>query len=181
MNTLEALAKRKSVRGYTSQPVEQEKLETILQYGNKAPNAGPFQMTVIRNKELLQKINDITLAAMKTGDNDFLRERAAIPGYQPLYGAPVFILLSAPEGGYSQVNAACAVTNMAAVATELGLGTCYVVSALLAFQKEPNLAQKVNLPEGYVPQCGMLLGYEATEQIGGGTRTAGLGNVNFVD
>ena len=58
MNTLEALAKRKSVRGYTSQAVEPEKLETILQYGNKAPNAGPFHMTVIRKQELLQRIND---------------------------------------------------------------------------------------------------------------------------
>ena len=58
MNTLDALQKRKSIRGYLDKTVEKEKLNLILKYGNKAPNAGPFQMSVITNKEILKTIND---------------------------------------------------------------------------------------------------------------------------
>ncbi len=46
MNTLDALQKRKSIRGYLDKTVEKEKLNLILKYGKKAPHAGPFQYLI---------------------------------------------------------------------------------------------------------------------------------------
>ena len=45
---------------------------------------------------LEQKINDRTLDAMVHFGNEFLQQRATLPGYQPIYGPPVVILLSGP-------------------------------------------------------------------------------------
>lgn len=181
MNTIEALQKRKSVRGYTSQPVEEEKLKTILKYGNKAPNAGPFHMSVIRNTDLLKKINDAVLDMMKNSTDEFRRQRASIPGYEPLYSAPVFILLSAPDNGMAAINTSCAVTNMCIAATGLGLGSCYVMSSPMFFKNNPELCGKVGVPEGYVPQCGMLLGYESEGQIPGKPWVEDYSNINYID
>lgn len=61
MNTLEALQARKSIRGYLDKPVEADKLKAVLKYGNKAPNAGPFHMSVIQNTDLLKEIEGLQL------------------------------------------------------------------------------------------------------------------------
>ena len=97
MNISEAIAKRKSVRAYLDKPVPADDLARIVEAGQWAPNAGPFQISVVRNAGLRQRINDRTLDAMVHSGNAFLQQRASLPGYQPIYGAPVLILLSAPD------------------------------------------------------------------------------------
>lgn len=181
MNTLEALQARKSIRGYLDKPVEAGKLKTILKYGNKAPNAGPIHMSVIQNANLLKEINDVATEAGLKSDNDFLKQRLAIPGYKLLYGAPVLIVLSAPDGEFSAANTACAATNMCIAATELELGTCYLAGFLLAFTAKPELLQKIGIPEGFKPRCGMIIGYEGPNQIPGMEWIEDYSNINYVD
>ncbi len=53
MSISEAIAKRKSIRSYQDVSVLDEELEKILEAGRWAPNAGPFQITVFRNRDLL--------------------------------------------------------------------------------------------------------------------------------
>ena len=96
MEMSEAILTRKSIRAYTDQPVADSALEKIIEAGRWAPNAGPFQISVVRNASLRQRINDATHDAMVNSDVEFLKQRAALPGYQPIYGAPVLILLSGP-------------------------------------------------------------------------------------
>lgn len=127
MNISEAIAKRKSIRAYLDKTVPEGDLEKILEAGRWAPNAGPFQVTVIRNAQLRQKIDDRTLEAMVKSGIQFLQQRAAIPGYRPLYGAPVLALLSASKEGLlghlGPMNTSLAAENMILEATGLGLGS----------------------------------------------------------
>ena len=58
METLEAINKRKSIRAYKDEQITKEELDKIIGVANKAPNAGPFQVSVIQNKEFLSEIND---------------------------------------------------------------------------------------------------------------------------
>jgi len=184
MDVSEAIAKRKSVRAYLGQLVLDDDLAKIIEVGRWAPNAGPFQISVIRNAGLRQKINDRTLEAMVHSGNEFLQQRASLPGYQPLYGAPVLILLSGPaDSPYSAVNTALAAENMLLEATGLGLGSCYLVSPTFALNGGNNrdLAQEAGLPDGYVVQCAVIVGYAAAENkftLGKRTRK---GSVNYVD
>jgi FMN reductase [NAD(P)H] len=184
MNISEAIAKRKSVRAYLDKPVPTDDLAKIVEAGQWAPNAGPFQISVVRNARLRQKINDRTLDAMVHSANEFLRQRASLPGYQPIYGAPVLILLSAPANApYSAVNTALAAENMLLEATGLGLGSCHIITPTLALNGENNrdLAREAGLPDGNVVQCAVIVGYAAAEnKFTAGERTR-KGSVNYVD
>ena len=161
MQVLNAIELRKSVRTYAPKTVETEKMEVITKAGNLAPVFGRFHMRVIENQQLLQEINDVTLDMKHSGD-EFLEKRAATAGYNPLYGAPALIILSAPNGndsnGFNMANVSCAAENMIIQATELGLGSCFVMGPMIAFAN-PELAKKVEIPEGYTPLVGVLVGY----------------------
>jgi nitroreductase len=113
-----------------------------------------------------------------------LQRRVSLPGYQPLYGAPVLILLSGPtEAPYSAINTALAAENMILQATELGLGSCYIVSPTLALNAGNNrsLAQEAGIPDDYKLQCAVIVGYAAVEnKFTLGERTK-KGSVNYVD
>ncbi|MGE4403862.1 MAG: nitroreductase family protein [Desulfobulbus sp.] len=184
MNVSETITKRKSVRAYLDKPVLAEDLAKIVEAGQWAPNAGGFQISVIRNAGLRQRINDLTRDAMMNSGIEFLQQRVSLPGYQPLYGAPVLILLSGPtEAPYSAANTALAAENMLLQATGLGLGSCYIVSPTLALNAANNraLAQEAGIPDGYELQCAVIVGYAAAEnKFTVGERTK-KGSVHYVD
>lgn len=162
MNVLNSIEMRKSIRAYSPQNVEKEKMEAIIKAGNLAPIFGQFHITVIENPELLEEINSVTLDMMKHSGNEFLEKRAATEGYNPLYGAPALIVLSAPKGndsnGFNMANVSCAAENMIIEATELGLGTCFVMGIMLSFANT-ELLRKIEIPEEYIPLVGVLVGY----------------------
>lgn len=164
METMQAIALRKSCRDYTGQEVEEEKLKQVLQAINHAPGIGMFYVTVIRNREFLRLIDDATLETMKNG-NDFTKKMAAQPGYRPLYNAPVFIVFSIPNP-MIEASAASAITTMTIAATDLGLGSCFVRSPISPLMPDSPLSARLNLPEGYSASVGMLLGYSAGEKFG---------------
>jgi FMN reductase [NAD(P)H] len=165
MEITEAIGQRKSVRAYEDKPVPAEILEKIIEAGQWAPNAGPFQISVVRNGGLRKKINDRTLDAMLNSGNEFSKQRASLPGYQPLYGSPVLILLSAPvDSPFAAVNTALAAENMLLAACGLGFGSCFVVSPTRALNGDDrSVAREAGVPDGYDVQCGVIVGYAAAE------------------
>lgn len=180
MNLLKAIELRKSVRVYATKSVEEEKVEAIVKAGNLAPIFGQIHITVIENSNLLKEINDMTLNMMKNSGNDFLVKRASIEGYNPLYGAPVMIVLSAPNGndsnGFNMANVSCSAENVLIEATDLELGSCFVMGAMMAFSNS-NLLKKVGIPENYVPLCGVLIGYSGG--VGFANEREKKDNVNY--
>ncbi|MDK2817243.1 MAG: hypothetical protein PWR22_1872 [Moorella sp. (in: firmicutes)] len=165
MDALEAIAKRKSVRDYKNDQIPDTAVAAIVAAGQNAPSAGPYHITVVQNKELLQHISNLALEAMKNSGNEFLMSRAALPGYEPLYGAPTLFLLSAPEGPYSLATTSCAATSMTIAATALGLGSCYLITPKLAFAADKGLAARVGIPEGYEVMCAIAVGYKAGDKF----------------
>jgi nitroreductase len=180
MDTLQALQSRKSVRNYLAGPVENDKLELLLKAANSAPKAGEFHISLVLNPALLREINDKAHQAMKDSGNDFLVERAALPGYRPLYGAPALLIFSAPaENPFSPATTANAATTAAIAATALGLGSCYVVTPTLALNADAALAGKLGIPSGYTTMCGLLAGYAGEENVAA-PRFAGTENITRV-
>ena len=155
MNTHDTIYSRKSIRSFTGDPVSDATLNEILKAAKAAPvGMGQFEnvhLTVITNKELLGKIN--TAGAALFGN----------PKAVPLYGAPQFILVSVKKpapgrenGSYS--NAAGIVENMALAATDLGAGACHIWGAVMALSHQPDLVTALELPEGFIPACGLVVG-----------------------
>ena len=158
MSTFDTIISRKSVRSYTGEQISEEELQKILLAANAAPIAmGTYDsvhMTVITDQELLGKID---AAGAKMMGN---------PDIKPLYGAPTFILVSAkvdadtPQSAANVAfsNAAIMVQNMALEAVELGLGTCHIWGAVRAIDADADLLAELDLPEGFSPCCGVIVG-----------------------
>lgn len=163
MDIIEVIEKRKSVRGYEKEPVDMYDVEILVMAARCAPKAGAFHISVITNADVLREINDNALEIMKNSGNEFLMSRAALDGYQPLYGAPVLFLMSAPDGPHAVETCSCSATAVTFAATGLGLGSCYVITPTLAVNEDKALMKKIGIPEGFSAVCGVLAGYEAAD------------------
>ena len=147
----ELAKKRRSVRAYKPDAVEEDKLTQVLETASLAPTAcnyQPFQLIVIRTagrKEELKRI-------YKRG---FFLE------------APLVICICALPGqawsrmdgvNYAIVDATIAMDHLILAATELGLGTCWIA----AF--DPDAAREIlKLPSGVEPVAFTPLGYPADQ------------------
>ena len=162
-NTFDALNGRKSIRSYLDKPVAKELLEKIVAVGDKAPLGAMLSFRVITDKEMLAEIDKVTYDRMINSGVPFQVERASLPGYRPLYSAPVLIIIASdPERG--ALGAAAAAENMIIAATDLGLGSCFVGSPIPTVSA-PAFAGKLALPEGAKPLAGVLLGYTDDRDI----------------
>lgn len=179
MNTLDAIAKRRSIRKYKSEQIEDANLEQVIKAGQIAPNAGPFHISVIQNAELLNKIAEVSVQAMKDSGIKMMMNRAAVPGFNPLYGAPTLVVLSAsPKNPYSMANIAAAGANMTVAATDLGLGSCLMATPELGFKADAALAAAAGIPEGFSVILCATLGYiDDDVKIPARTETD---NVNYI-
>ena len=155
METLKAIAIRKSIRSYTGEQITEKDLETILFAGSVAPIGGGakdcIHLTVLQNKELLSRLSKVTATAIHLPKDA-----------DPLHGAPTLIIVSGKIGSpfNDEVpNCACIVENMSLVATDLGLGSVYLGSFLNAFRVEPTLTSELGIPEGFSAFAGLAVGY----------------------
>lgn len=122
MDFTQIAKKRKSVRQFKQQPVEEEKIERILECARLAPSALNLQcwhFIVIKERENVER------AARAGGaHNDWLKD------------VPVLILAcgdpkkSTEHNGiqYYIVDVAIAMQNLVMAATDLGLGTCWIAN-----------------------------------------------------
>ena len=105
-----------------------------------------MRLTVIQNRELLDKIS------------------AAYSKSDIFYGAPTVIAVSSSElepVNYS--NAGCVAQNMLLAATDLGLGSVYVINLAWACEKDKILVKKLEIEDGFFPIASVALGYPAKE------------------
>ncbi len=161
METLQAIAIRKSVRDFGPDQIPNDALDTILAAGCAAAvghgERQEMHLTVVQDPQALAHIRH----AAQECFGDPLRDI--------YYGAPTVVIISA--GGLSVpelalANAGCIATNMMLAATDLGVGSVYVWGTVLAFREEPELAETVGLPDGFVPVASVALGHAARPDTG---------------
>ena len=151
MEFLELIKKRYSVRAYSAKPVEDAKLQAVLEAANLAPTAAnrqPFQIIVINTKGREEELKRIY------GRDWFV---------QP----PIVICVCALSSqawsrmdgkNYSDVDTTIAMDHLILAAADLGLGTCWIA----AF--DPQAASEIlRLPDEVEPIAFTPLGYPADE------------------
>ncbi len=150
MTFIELAQQRYSVRKFSDKPVEDDKLERVLQAGRLAPtakNIQPQRIYVAKSPQALEKLNKCSPC---------------------IFGAPVALIVCYDESvswvrsrdnkNYGEVDAAIVATHMILQARELGLGTVLVG----VFDAE-ELRRAFNLPENLVPSLLIPLGYAAAD------------------
>jgi len=147
MNVVDAIKTRKSVRKYLDKPVEDEKLNVILEAGRLAPSASnrqEWRFVVVRDAQTRRKLAEAASSQSFVGQ------------------APVAIVACAETDGHVMrcgqpcypIDVAIALDHMSLAATELGLGTCWIgafneqkVKEILGIPKEIRVVQL--MPLGY--------------------------------
>lgn len=155
METLKAITMRKSTRAFKAEQISDEDLDIILGAGCAAPvGMGAYEtihLTVLQNQDLMDQI---TGAAAK----DFGK-----PDLKPLYGAPTLVVVSSKKHSripnIEYANAACIIENMLLAATDLGLGSVFLWGFIGALNVSPDILNKLDIPEGFIPVSGVALGY----------------------
>ena len=149
MSFLELAKKRYSVRSYTPQKVEEEKLDKILQAAHAAPTAAnlqPVRLIAVQSKEGLEKIG-----------------KAA-----NIYGAPLAVIVCADHNKAwvrpfdkkqtADIDASILTDHMMLEAAELGLGSVWV-----CYFKPDIIKKEFELPGNLEPINILAIGYSNEE------------------
>ena len=151
MDFIELVKKRYSVRAYMSDPVEENKLQQILEAARLAPTAAnrqPFGIIVIRTEG-----READLKRMY--HRDWLFQAPLVLG---ICSETSSAWTRSDGKNYANVDATIVMDHIILAATDLGLGTCWIG----AF--DPKVTRDIcGLPEGVEPVAFTPLGYPADE------------------
>lgn len=166
---LKMIKKRRSIRGFKNEQIQDEELQAVLEAGIYAPNAGDqaWHFTVIQNKKLLDKLNLTAKEAAKQMDIGGIKELGSDENFNCLYGAPTLIIVSGKETSPIPLEADCAaaIQNMLLAAEAMGLGSCWIHFVLFGFYspQRTELQKELKIPEGYRPYYSAVFGYKKEE------------------
>jgi len=166
--TVEVIKARRSIRDFKPDvQIEEDKLETILSTAicaSTSQNQQKYHFTVLQNRELIKKIDDVIKSRMSKSPVEFLRNQAAIPGYAPLHHAPTVIFItSAPDTEYPSIDCSLACQNMVIAAQSLGLASCVTTSSFFLFNTDAGseVYEELGIPKGNTYVIALALGYPA--------------------
>lgn len=156
---IETIMARRSVRKYLDQPVEHEKLQTIVNCGINAPsgmNQQPWIIRVVEDTAYIRGITDVFRAEQP-------EQVERDPNFKTMFrNAPTIICVASPKDGKGQVDAGLLGENMMIAAQSMGLGTC-CLGGPVHFMKTSEGAkpylERLNIPEDYELNYIIAVGY----------------------
>lgn len=153
METMKAIARRKSTRSYKPDQITDEVLNTVLAAGCAAPvgmgKYNTLHLTVIQDKEMLKRIS-ASAAKVLNSEGDIL------------YGAPTLVLVSSNDEtfpGAEYANTGCILENMLLAATDQKVDCCIIWGAGMAVSADAQLKKALAIPDGFKPIASTALGY----------------------
>jgi nitroreductase len=157
-HVINLLRQRRSIRQFTDQPVEQEKIDLLVEAAVRAPTSrgrNPWEFIVVTDPVLLRQ-----LGCAKEHGSAFVA------------GAPLAIVVSADTAKSDVWTEDCSIAAFAiqVVAADLGLGSCWAQIRLRPHDKDCSadeyLHSVLGLPVSHSVECVIGLGYAAEEKSG---------------
>ncbi len=151
---------RQSVRKYTDQPVEEDKLQRCLEAARLAPSASnsqPWKFVVVNDPELVKKVGAETIGPLSSF-NKFVPDAPVIVAIV-IEKMKVLTKLGASiqDREYPLIDIGIAAENFCLQAAEDGLGTCMLgwfnekpIKELLKIPKDRRIGLLITL--GYAPE-----------------------------
>lgn len=151
MNTLEAIAERRSIRKFKDTPLSKEELNTILKAGTLAPsgkNRQPWKFILVKEDRRSEMVDIMRLGISKMtemGEDVGGSERSA----DIMEQAPVTIFIFNPYGQHPWLprslrqsfenlvdiqSAGAAIQNMLLAAQDLGIGSLWICNIFYAYE-----------------------------------------------
>jgi nitroreductase len=164
--TLKVIRNRRSIRKFKVEQIPHSELEEILDCALCAPNARNQQkwhFTVIQNREMLERMENVMKENMMNSGIEFLAKRARDPDHRTFYNAPTVILVTGDEKTrFVEIDCAAAAQNILLAAESLEIGSHIMTSSefLFASEKGNDLKKEIGVPDGYKHICTIALGYK---------------------
>ena len=146
---MKEIFERVSIRRYTDQPVEEEKILAILRAAMAAPSAGnqqPWEFFVIRDRAMLEALSQVTPYSGCTKRAPV----AIVSAYREKLWAP----------SYAQIDMSIAMENLWLACGEQGLGGVWLGIAPVEDRMKA-VEEIVGIPEGLRAFAIFPLGYPA--------------------
>jgi nitroreductase len=147
---MDAIFKRRSIRKYSSDPVNDNDIEEMIRAAMAAPSAGnqqPWEFIIVKDREILNKIMGIHPYAqmLKTA-----------------YGAVIVCGDTEREvhKGYWVQDCSAAVENILIEAQDKGIGTCWL-GVYPREDRVDGIRQLFEIPETVIPMAAIAFGYPA--------------------
>ena len=171
MEAIEAIMTRRSVRRFEHRQIPDAVLEKIIRAGTYAPSGlalQPWAFVIVHDKTFLHRVSEyckpILLSLLKNshdGMSDAFRALVASPGYSIFYQAPtVILLIGKTDSRFRDIDCSLCAENMMLAAHAMGIGSCWVGSAGVAFDNRELLAG-FRIPPGFSPVATIAFGYPA--------------------
>ncbi len=171
MDFMDISRKRVTVRQFAGTPVEEEKIQKILEAGRWSPtavNGQPQRILVLNTPESLGKVREFCSFGYDRKYVDLAKEcddgkNGKINLY---YGAPLVLFVSYdktacwthPQSGESSgaTDATIVATHMMLEAASIDLGTVWI-----SYFDKDKARELLRLPENWEPLCMLYIGYPA--------------------
>ncbi|CCI81087.1 nitroreductase family protein [Lactobacillus hominis] len=145
---MNAIFKRRAVREYTSEKIDDEKIQKLIDAFQAAPCAlhqtEVMELSVITDPELLKKIEDNT--------------------NNSCYNAPlIFMINTKKDSQFGERDASAAAENVMVEAFELGLASVYVMGGVSVLNKFPEIQKELGMDDGYETSVLLPIGYPADD------------------
>lgn len=155
---IETIMTRRSVRNYTSEPVDREQMAKILECGMYAPSAMNMQPWAVRVVDAPDFIEGVTNIALE--QNPELKEQE---GFRNLFrNAPTVAFIACPVESYSgEFDCGLLSENMMLAAWSMGIGSCCLGSVVPFMNSEAAkpYMERLQLPEEYKLMLAIAFGY----------------------
>ncbi len=154
MEFAELIKKRYSVRAYKADPVEEDKLQHLLEAARLAPTAAnrqPFRLIVVETAKHQAELRRVY-------DWEWFTQAPLVIF---ACGLPAEAWTRTEDGlNFSLIDVAIAIDHLTLAAANVGLGTCWVASFDLEAAR-----QLLNLPVGVRPVVATPVGYPADQPV----------------
>ena len=153
----ELAKKRRSVKQYTSQEVEKETIDSIIEAGLRAPSGRairPWEFVVVRDKELLGK-----LSIAKPAGAEFLKDAAV-----------AVVVCADPSKSHIWIeDCAIVAITMQYAAHSMGLGSRWSQMRDNHYNDQKStreyIAEVLGLPDHLEVECIIAMGYAGEEMV----------------
>ena len=165
---IEAIKSRRAVRSFEDKPVPESAIQTMLEAATYAPsaiNVQPWKFVIVTNKAEMNRLSDIAKPALirmlpDVGDAGLvgLKRRLSDPRYNIFYDAPLLIFVSGVKSPYAVYDCSMAAQNMMLAAYTLGIGSCWIGTAVPT-ANDPKVKAGLGVPEDHEVHAAIIFGY----------------------
>jgi nitroreductase len=165
---IEAIKSRRAIRSFEEKPVPEAAIQTMLEAATYAPSAiniQPWKFTIITNRDAMKQLSDTAKPALirmlpDVGDEGLMaiKKQLSNPLYNIFHNAPLLIFVSGVKSPYGVYDCSMAAQNMMLTAYSLGLGSCWIGTAV-GLANDPKIKAELGVPEDHEVHAAVIFGY----------------------